>query len=422
MAVDTQDRKVSYTMTAGVYDYAFTFRALTSASGDIKCKRTVIATGVETDLVYYDDYIVIINSDGIGGVVTVLDTSCTSALKLTIYRETTDLQSSDYNDYNQFPAETLEGDLDKRTLKSQEMAEDVARSVKVAITSTLSTVSLAEPVANKIIGWNAGGTALENKDTINASYLTQCTNAATTASTAALAAQAAQAAAEAVAGWEVASQAEAEAGTNNTKVSTPLRVQQAIDALVGATTPIAIARGGTGTNSTTYCDLTANVRGTLPVGKGGTGVTAAANSANGVVVLNSSGQIPAIDASLLTNIPVPSATNIITGVLALANGGTGQATANLLMGASVVTYTGNNAGKTVAHALGRTPKIVVVCVTGQGSEPAVLWMYGFPATGSITFGGSYRTDMIIGVDGTNVTMGTYYLVSHDAYSYTMWCM
>ena len=36
---------------------------------------------------------------------------------------------------------------------------------------------------------------------------------------------------------------------------------------------LAIARGGTGSTSTTYCDLTANVTGTLPTGKGGTGST-----------------------------------------------------------------------------------------------------------------------------------------------------
>ncbi len=38
-------------------------------------------------------------------------------------------------------------------------------------------------------------------------------------------------------------------------------------------TPLGIASGGTGSSSTTYCSLTANVSGTLPVGSGGTGAT-----------------------------------------------------------------------------------------------------------------------------------------------------
>jgi len=44
--------------------------------------------------------------------------------------------------------------------------------------------------------------------------------------------------------------------------------------------------------------------GTLPVGRGGTGATAAANGASGVVVLNGSSQLPAVSGALLTNLPV----------------------------------------------------------------------------------------------------------------------
>ena len=49
-------------------------------------------------------------------------------------------------------------------------------------------------------------------------------------------------------------------------------------------------------------DLTAKVTGTLPVGNGGTGATAAANAANGVVVLNASSQLPAVSGALVTSL------------------------------------------------------------------------------------------------------------------------
>ena len=39
-------------------------------------------------------------------------------------------------------------------------------------------------------------------------------------------------------------------------------------------------------------DLTVDVTGTLPVGNGGTGATAAANAANGVVILDASAKLP----------------------------------------------------------------------------------------------------------------------------------
>lgn len=46
---------------------------------------------------------------------------------------------------------------------------------------------------------------------------------------------------------------------------------------------LAIARGGTGTSSTTFCNLTTNVTGTLPVGNGGTGVTTSTGTGNNVL-------------------------------------------------------------------------------------------------------------------------------------------
>ena len=52
---------------------------------------------------------------------------------------------------------------------------------------------------------------------------------------------------------------------------------------------LAIARGGTGSTSTTYCDLTANVTGTLPTGKGGTGSTSTTYAS---LTANVSGTLP----------------------------------------------------------------------------------------------------------------------------------
>jgi hypothetical protein len=47
-----------------------------------------------------------------------------------------------------------------------------------------------------------------------------------------------------------------------------------------------------------------SITGTLPVTNGGTGATAAANAASGVVVLNASSQLPAVSGALLTNLPI----------------------------------------------------------------------------------------------------------------------
>lgn len=83
---------------------------------------------------------------------------------------------------------------------------------------------------------------------------------------------------------------------------------------------LAIARGGTNlssaggsanrvlltTDGSTFAmgqvNLTSMVTGTLPTGSGGTGSTANANAAGGVVVLDASSKLPAVDGSQLTNI------------------------------------------------------------------------------------------------------------------------
>lgn len=172
MTVETTSIKSKQTMTISKVNYDFSFRALVSAPGDIKCTRTITATNTDQTMTRVTDipspssasdvlsYVVSIATDGIGGTITVAwpSTSCT----ITIYRETTDTQSSDYEDYNQFPADTVEADFDKRTLKSQEVQEALDRALKYSITAPTGS-TLPSPVANTYLGWDSDGVLLENK-------------------------------------------------------------------------------------------------------------------------------------------------------------------------------------------------------------------------------------------------------------------
>jgi len=172
MSVDTTGRKTTQTMTIALVSYAFSFRALYSTPSDIKCVRTNTATNTDEDMTYVTEipspssatdvlkYLVDVNEDGVGGTVTVCWPSTGSTI--TIYRETTDTQASDYEDYNQFPAETVENDFDKRTMKSQELEEEVSRALKYSITAP-SGSTLPTGVANTFLGWDATGTLIINK-------------------------------------------------------------------------------------------------------------------------------------------------------------------------------------------------------------------------------------------------------------------
>jgi len=160
MSVNSTTRKQSFTLDAINDAFDFTFPALVGAEGDIKVVSSTL--GTDTMLVYATDYTVEINTDGDGGTVTLDDPSAVGYGTLTVYRETTNLQESDYEDYNQFPADTLERDLDRRTMIDQEQAEVIGRSVKVAITSDITALELPSAAPGKGILWNAAGDGLQN--------------------------------------------------------------------------------------------------------------------------------------------------------------------------------------------------------------------------------------------------------------------
>lgn len=132
MSVASTTRKQQFSLDGVTAAFTFTFRALTSNLSDIKC--TVTTAGVDTNLTYTTDFTVAVNASGVGGTVTLVVPASWSGT-LTVYRDTTNLQSSDYDDYNQFPANTLETDLDIRTLVSQEQEEDLVRSLRFPITT-----------------------------------------------------------------------------------------------------------------------------------------------------------------------------------------------------------------------------------------------------------------------------------------------
>jgi len=160
MSVSTSVRKQSF--AGGQATNTFTFKTLPSHPEYIKVIKTLTATGVETAMTYTTEYSVALGTDGVGGVVTFV-ASVSTGYTTTVYRETTDKQESDYDDYNQFPADTVESDLDRRTLISQERSEDTARSLKLPISSaSYLDVVLPIPVDGAHLAWSGTGGTLVN--------------------------------------------------------------------------------------------------------------------------------------------------------------------------------------------------------------------------------------------------------------------
>lgn len=160
--------------------------------------------------------------------------------------------------------------------------------------------------------------------------------------------------------------------------------------VLGAALPV--ASGGTGSTSTTYCNLTSNVTGTLPVGNGGTGST---------------------------NTTYCSLTSNVTGTLPVANGGTGVASVtsgnvligngtsalSVLAGSStndVLTWNGS-AWVSQAPSGGGGGGGTVTSVSGTGSVQGITLSGTVTSSGNLTLGGTFSavslTSQVSGVLG-----------------------
>ena len=139
MTVETTKNKTDK-QVMGSYTYDFDFDCLLQDPTEEDAKQAVkvtITDGVqEYPLTYGTDYSVALNSNGFGGTVTVTDAK-DSSWQIIVYREYDLTQGSEYQDYNSFPAKTLEGNMDKSVMLAQQLQEQVDRCVKMQITSDI---------------------------------------------------------------------------------------------------------------------------------------------------------------------------------------------------------------------------------------------------------------------------------------------
>lgn len=180
MTVETSIRK--QTFAGGQSTNVFSFRTLVSNPEYIAVKKVTVATGDEVDLTYGVDFTVTVDTDGVGGTVT-LTPSFSTSFQTVVYRVTAPTQESEYDDFNAFPAGTVENDFDRSIMIAQEQAEETTRTLRYPISAALTDTELPSPEANAFIGWNAAGDGLENKDLPDASTLQKATSLEATTGT-----------------------------------------------------------------------------------------------------------------------------------------------------------------------------------------------------------------------------------------------
>lgn len=165
MAISTTDSKRQYNGNGATTSFSFPYYFF--ADTDLVVIKTNTSTLVDTTQTLTTHYTISGSPTGgpyLSGANVVMVTAPTSQERLTITRVLTYTQAVDYLAADPFPAETHERALDRLTMLTQQLKEELSRVIKFPASTLLSDLTFPAAVANKLIGWNAAATALENKD------------------------------------------------------------------------------------------------------------------------------------------------------------------------------------------------------------------------------------------------------------------
>jgi hypothetical protein len=171
MTVSTTTTSVSYTGNGSTTSFAVTFPFFgTGSTAELEVVERTIATGAEVTKSYSTHYTVT-GGDGSTGAV-VAGSAPADTVQWHIRRKTTTTQTSNYVTNDPFPADTLEGDIDRLAMSGQERDGDISQAFRFPDTYTGgASVTMPEPVANAYLLFNADADALTTSTTAAAQYL-----------------------------------------------------------------------------------------------------------------------------------------------------------------------------------------------------------------------------------------------------------
>ena len=191
-------------------DFSFNFPII--AAANLRVYLELISTGEQTLQVLGTHYTVVFNDNTPGGTVTMV-TAPSALYNVIRARAIPKTQTDTLTTAGGFQASVVQRAFDKLTAMVQDVYEQVSRSIKTPIGSTV-TITLPAPDDGLGLAWDGTSGALKNTDFAGPTGATGPTGPA---------------GADGIFS-AIASQAEAEAGTENTKGMTALRTAEAIAA------------------------------------------------------------------------------------------------------------------------------------------------------------------------------------------------
>ena len=158
MTISTTIVKNSYSGDGSTTTFSYTFKVL--ANSDL----TVIirsALGTETTKTLNTHYTITGVGDAAGGSITFTAGNIPTATEtVVLIRDTTQTQAIDYVANDPFPAESHEEGLDRSVILSQEIQEEVDRSIKLSRTNTMTNTEFTvgpTDRANKVLSFDSAG-------------------------------------------------------------------------------------------------------------------------------------------------------------------------------------------------------------------------------------------------------------------------
>ena len=159
MTVSSTTVKNSYSGNGSTTEFAYTFKIF--ADTDLQVIIRVNSTGVETVKTLTTHYTVAGAGDASGGSITFTSGNTpASGETVVIIREVPQTQAIDYIANDPFPAESHEEGLDRATMTTQQVQEELDRSIKLSRTNTMTSTEFtvgATDRANKILAFDSSG-------------------------------------------------------------------------------------------------------------------------------------------------------------------------------------------------------------------------------------------------------------------------
>jgi hypothetical protein len=158
MTVSSTTVKNSYSGNGSTTQFAYTFKIFADTDLQVIIRS---AAGTETIKTLTTHYTVAGAGDASGGSITfTVGNTPASGETVVIIREVPQTQAIDYIANDPFPAESHEEGLDRATMTTQQVQEELNRSIKLSRTNTMTSTEFtvgATDRANKILAFDSSG-------------------------------------------------------------------------------------------------------------------------------------------------------------------------------------------------------------------------------------------------------------------------